>query len=291
VGTVEQYLKSAYRSCARITRTEAKNFYFAFLTLPAYKRRAIYTVYAFFREADDIADGTGRVNDKLSALKKLEGRLEKILAGKPQEKTDIALAAVINQFSIDPAYINCVLDGVRADLTTTRYPTFAELRDYCYKVAAAVGLTVLPILIQRPAAPETIRRHGIDFGLGLQLANIVRDVAEDIDRGRIYIPLEELNRFGVSEDELSEKKLSAGIRAMLAFEVERAREYIHRGEELLGYLPRRSRGCPAMLATLYLRLLDQIEGHSYDVFSFRPSLSKGEKLTLTLRALLCGGTG
>jgi len=165
------------------------------------------------------------------------------------------------------------------------------LRRYCYKVAAAVGLTVLPILIQRPADSESIRRPAIDLGLGLQLANIVRDVAEDMDRGRIYIPLEELNRFGVSEDGLREKKPSAGTRAMFAFEVERAREYIHRGKELLGYLPRRSRGCPAMLAALYLRLLDQIEGHSYDVFSFHPSLSNKEKLTLTLRALLFWGTG
>lgn len=278
-------LKAAYDACSRITRREAKNFYFAFITLPRRKRRAIYAIYAFCREADDIADGDTPLVEKINALTRLRERLAAVTAGEPQTLVDYALADTIAHFSVDPKNLSLVIDGVEMDLTLSRYATFTDLRLYCHLVASAVGLSVLPILAHRRGRglPEEAHKFGEALGLGMQLVNIVRDVAEDMHRERVYIPGEDLEHFGVTEEMLRASVTNEKVRALLAFEIERARGYLYEGEKLLAYLPHHARGCPMFLSAIYSRILKRIEEQGYDVFSSRVSLSTREKLALTLR--------
>jgi len=286
VEDVDRSLKAAYRECTRLTRRRAKNFYYAFLSLPRRKRRAIYAVYTFCRQADDIADNAGEIPAKRLALEKLRARLQQAAAGTPQCPTDLALADAIVRFTIEPADLAHVIDGVELDLTVSRYADFEELRRYCELVASAPGLAVLPILAdgrKEKAITQQDRDTATALGIGMQLVNIVRDVGEDIGRDRIYLPREDLERFGVTEDDLRKEEASKVLRRLVAFESVRARKLLREGEGLLTRLPRRSRGCPALLAALYSRILDQIRQHDYDVLTVRVSLSSWEKVCLMLR--------
>ncbi|MEA3239777.1 MAG: phytoene/squalene synthase family protein [Candidatus Bipolaricaulota bacterium] len=277
-------LELSYRLCQQITRHEAKNFYYAFITLPREKRRAIYAVYAFCREADDIADADSSIEEKRIQLDKLRARLDGACVGDPQGGTDIALSDAITRFAIDSQDLAHVIDGVEMDLVISRYETFPDLQIYCYRVASAVGLSVLPILAgggERLAAQ--VRATGERLGLGMQLANIVRDVAEDIRIDRVYIPQEDLRRFGVSEEMLRVGRMDDKMRNLLSFESERARQYISEGERVSEFLPRNARRCIALLGTIYTRILEMAAARGYDVFRERLSLSSRQKIGLILR--------
>jgi len=266
----------ALREAARITRREAKNFYVAFLTLPREERLGIYALYAFFRRADDIADGPGTLGEKQAALAALRAGLS--LPG--DDPVLSALAWAKEKFSIPEELLRAVIDGVGMDLTKARYQTFEELKDYCWHVAAAVGLTVLRVL----GAPPEADRPGERFGIGMQLVNILRDVQEDLARGRIYLPQEDLSRFGVSEEDLKRGELTEGLRSLLSFEAARAKRYMEAINELLPLVPRRGRPCIGVLAALYGTILTRIQARGYDVFSKRVSLSTREKLAVAWRA-------
>jgi len=282
---VDRALKASYRTCTGLTRRQAKNFYYAFLTLPNKKRRAIYAVYAFCREADDIADEAGEIKAKTTALHRLHDRLQKAASGEPDTPSDLALSDAIAQYKIDPTDLTDVIDGVEMDLTVSRYASFEELRRYCRLVASAPGLAVLPILAhgrKEKAITKEDREWATALGIGMQLANIVRDIAEDLTTGRVYLPQEDLERFGVSEANLRERKASEALRGLVAFESARARAFLREGETLLARLPRRSRGCPALLSAIYSRILNKIEANNYDVLTSRTSLSTCEKVWLML---------
>jgi len=285
VVNVDRPLKASYRACARQTRRRAKNFYYAFLSLPRDKRRAVYAVYAFCRQADDIADGTGEIHSKRLALAELRRRLQQASAGEPQSLTDRALADAIERFKIDPADLAHVIDGVKQDLSVSRYIRFEELRRYCELVASAPGLAVLPIL-STGRNNAAITKHDRDtataLGIGMQLVNIVRDIREDIAHDRIYLPQEDLERFGVTEADLNKAEASESLRRLVAFESARARAFLREGERLLTRLPRRAGGCPALLSAIYSRILDRIEDNHYDVLTSRTSLSFLEKAWLML---------
>jgi len=280
-------LERSYRLCQRITRREAKNFYYAFITLPREKRRAIYAVYAFCREADDIADADSSIDEKKSKLGVLRTRLERAQAGDPQGGIDIALSDAIMLYGIDPQDLAHVIDGVEMDLVISRYETFPDLQIYCYRVASAVGLSVLPILAGGgERLPVEVREAGEKLGLGMQLANIVRDVAEDIAIDRVYIPQEDLRRFQVSEEMLHHGVMNDDMRRLLSLESERARKYMREGERVSEFLPRNARGCITLLSRIYTRILEMAEVRDYDVFKERLSLSIGEKILLILRTWL-----
>ena len=169
------------------------------------------------------------------------------------------------------------------DITKSRYSTFEELSEYCYRVASAVGLICIEIFgYTDPCA----RQHAIDLGLAMQLTNILRDVDEDLERGRLYIPGEDLERFGCSEEDILLHRTGESFREMMRFQVERARDYFQRGKRLLPLLSPRSRVCPAMLHGLYSRLLDRIEAVDYNVFGGRISLGTHEKLGLLAKLWL-----
>jgi len=278
-----------------MTRREARTFYIAFLTLPKAQRLAVYALYAFCRASDDAVDScAGRPGEPDSAssmegqharLATLRERLSRAATGTPDDGPDLALSDAISRFGVDPRDLGDVLAGMEVDVTLRRVETFDELRDYAYLVASSVGLATLPILNGGVPPTDEMREAAIDLGLGMQLVNILRDVAEDLDRGRVYLPREELAAFGVSDQALERRTMTDELRGLLAHQADRAEAHLERSRGLLPLLPRVGRRCPWLLAELYGRVLHRIRDAGYDVFRERVSLSKREKLVLLASSL------
>ena len=272
-------LDQAYDYCQRVAKTHAKNFYYAFRTLPSAKRRAIYAVYAFCRYCDDVADEDLPLDEKRRLLDQTRNRLrDRALSS--QDPVFVALENAIEEFAIPRRYFDDVIRGVETDLEVSRFQTFDDLRDYCYLVASTVGLICIEIFgYDDPVASE----YAIDFGIAMQLTNVMRDVKEDADRGRIYLPLDDIDQFGYSEQDLMDERNNDRFRSLMDFEAARARCYFDSGARLFPLLSRESRACAAVLHQLYSRILDRMESSGYDVFERRIGLSVGEKLLLVAR--------
>ncbi len=277
-------LELAYAHCAQVARREAKNFYYGFLLLPPRQRRAIYAAYAFARLCDDIVDEEGDEAEKASRLAQVRRDLERCLAGQPEGPVFTALHHAVNAFSIPPEYLFRLVDGVEMDLHQRRYETFRDLERYCYLVASVVGLICIEVFGYRGA--EEARRRAADLGIALQLTNILRDVQEDLGRDRIYIPQEEMAAFGYSEEALRRGETGPAFRRLMAFQVERAREYYRSGLRLLPLLPRRPRACVGAMAGIYLNILERIARRPEAVLQERVSLGTGAKLALAGRELV-----
>ena len=276
-------LERAYRECQQTTRRAAKNFYYAFLTLPPADRQAIYVVYSFCRYCDDAVDSETSADRQTAALHQLGAALTNSYAGQAETPVFLALADVARRYAIPEQYFREVLAGVESDLTTDRYRDFAELRQYCYRVAAVVGLICLQIFGYRD---DRAKEYAIDLGLAMQLTNICRDVKEDWEMGRVYLPQEELAQFGYTEAELAAGICNAAFGELMRFQVRRARQYFARGRELLPYLTPRSRACPAALGGIYGKVLDRIEAADYDVLHRRVQVSTAVKLRVMAQAWL-----
>ena len=233
----------AYAFCRAVARAEARNFYYGFVLLPPERRAGIYAAYAFSRRADDSVDEGGSAGATgWRRSPGLRGELDACAAGTapPDDPVLVALSDTMRRFSIPRRHLDALIDGVEMDITVDRYADFAALKEYCDRVAGAVGLVSLHIFgFRDPAAPA----HAADLGVALQIVNIMRDVAEDAARGRIYLPADEMAAHGVTEDDLIAGRATPGFRALMARQGERAREYFARGERLLPLLDRRSRMC------------------------------------------------
>lgn len=271
-------LELAYEACRTITRREAKNFYYAFLTLPAAKRRAIYAAYAFCRLCDDSVDEETSAESKLTALTDLKTNLQAAYSGNSASPVYLALADVAKHYDIPQDYFQEIILGVESDLVKDRFANFEELREYCYRVASVVGLICLQIFGYED---DGAKEYAVDLGLAMQLTNIIRDVREDLDMGRVYLPQDEMAQFGYTEEDLRNCVRNQAFLDLMRFQSQRAREYFDRGFKLLPYLSRRSRACPAVLGALYSKVLDRIEASDYDVLETRMSLSKAEKIRIT----------
>lgn len=272
-------LDQAYIHCQRIAKSEAKNFYYAFRTLPSAKRRAIYAVYAFCRYCDDVADDDLPPKEKKRLLAETRNRLHNPRLA-DDDPVFMALEGAISDFAIPRSYLEDIIRGVEMDLEVSRFETFDDLREYCYLVASAVGLICIEIFgYEDPTAGE----YAVDFGIAMQLTNIIRDIREDAERDRIYIPMEDIRRFGYSESELMESRNNENFRSLMDFQATRARMYFDSGERLLPLLSRESRACAGVLHRLYSRILDRIESTGYDVFEQRIGLSVSEKVLLVAR--------
>ena len=267
-----------YQESREITRREAKNFYYAFLTLPQERRRAIYVAYAFCRYCDDAVDTAESVDQKMATLQSLHASLNDAYTGRTSDPLFLALADVADRHDIPEEYFKQVIHGVESDLTKVRYQDFEELRGYCYQVASVVGLICLQIFGYKD---DSAREHAIDLGLAMQLTNIARDIQEDLGFGRIYLPQDEIARFGYSEEALEAGIVNESFINLMRFQAQRARGYFDSGFKLLPYLSPRSRACPAVMGQLYSKVLQRIEEAEFDVFQHRISLSKTEKLRVT----------
>lgn len=288
-------VEQAYAACEAIARREAKNFYYAFLALPKTKRAAVCAVYAFMRHADDLADDE-RVSREQRLLQSQQWLKEwhRAAAGEPtDDPVFLALQDTQQRFGISTELLDQLVQGTMLDLTTpvgsdarTTYPTFEDLYRYCYYVASVVGLVCIRIFgYTDPHAEALAEQTGIAF----QLTNILRDVREDAERGRIYLPLDDLERFQVTVEQLAsnrgDRELTAKERALMEMEARRAREYYLAAERLLPLISRDSRAALWVLVTIYRRLLDHIEGARYQVFSARVTVPTAEKLWILARGL------
>ena len=271
-------LTEAYEECRLITRREAKNFHYAFITLPPRKRRAIYAAYAFCRICDDAADEENPPEAKLQTLQDVRSDLSRAYAGHSGSPVYLALVDAASTYDIPEQYFQHVISGVEMDLTKTRYQDFDELYAYCYNVACVVGLVCLQVF---GYSSEKAKEYAVDLGLAMQLTNILRDVKEDLDLGRVYIPQDEMDRFGYSVADLEAGNTNGSFINLMAFEAERARHHFREGFKLMPLLSPRSRGCPAVLGQVYRHILDKIEARRFDIFGDKVKLSTREKCLVT----------
>jgi phytoene synthase len=274
-------LEQSYRLCGEIARRTAKNFYYSFLVMPREKRRAMCAVYAFMRRSDDIADSAANPAVALEGLRRWRASVEAALNGK--NSTDPILPAVsdtVQRYKIPVKHFQELLDGTEMDQTRTRYETFDELYRYCYHVASAVGLVVLPIFGYRDDAAKVPAEA---CGIAFQLTNILRDVKEDAQMGRIYLPLEDLRRFGVSEDDIMNARATPEFVELMKFEAGRACEFYRKAQPLLGMISPDSRGTLAVMIGIYGGILDKMEKEKFAVFDGRIRLSKAEKWKIVLK--------
>lgn len=271
-------LEESYAYCTDLTRRRARNFYYAFITLPKEKRKAIYAAYAFCRLSDDYSDEDIPLSDKSLLLSGLSDLVEKAFDGAPDSEVFVALLDASNRYGIPKEYFHEIIKGVEMDLVYCRYENFEELYRYCYRVASVVGLVCIEIF---EYTDPKAREYATDMGIAMQLTNILRDIEEDCGRGRVYLPQDELEKFGVTEESLRAGDTGPEFRAMMAEQVSRARGYFERSAALLPLLKPRSRLCPAVLRALYSAVLDRIEVRDYNVFGERVALNTWEKLAIT----------
>jgi phytoene synthase len=269
-----------YARCAAITRRASSNFYYAFMLLPRRRRCALYSVYAFCRFVDDIADDGGLKN-AAAMLARWRQELDSVFGGTPTRAISRALSESVRRFNIPRRYFDEVIDGVEMDLSQRRYATFASLCLYCRRVASAVGLISIEIFGYRN---QSARVYAERLGIACQLTNIIRDVSEDAARGRIYLPLEDLERFDVSESEILNSAYTPRFRQLIEFEAQRAREYYRKAEEALADEDRASMLAAEGMRLIYASLLERIARADYQVFEQRMRLSALSKLYLVGRA-------
>lgn len=272
----------AYRSCEQITRRCAANFYYGICLLPSDKRHAMCAVYAFARRIDDIGDGSIEPERKLALLDEAERALDG-LSAESSDQVLVALADAHARCALPLAALTDLIEGVRMDVRGVTYETFEELVPYCRHVAGSIGRLCVAIFGARETERAWARAD--DLGVALQLTNILRDVREDADNGRIYLPREDLARYKLSADGRFEGE-EGQFDAFMRFQAARARDWFERGEQLIPLLDRRSAACVLAMSGIYRRLLDRIERRPQLVAQERLSLPIWEKGWVATRSLL-----
>src|SRR5438552_5890416 len=290
-------LDMAYSVCRSIARSAAKNFYYGFVVLPRRKRNALSAVYAFMRRCDDIADdNTLSPDDRHNKLAEWLDKVHRALAAQPtDDPVLLALTDAQRTYQIPIGLLDQLAYGTAADLDyaqpepsagaqlAARYQTFEELRQYCYGVASVVGLVCIKIFGYRDPAAEPLAER---CGLAFQLTNIIRDVKEDAEMGRVYLPEKDLAAFGIAPSELRALADATRFRPLLAMEADRAREFYGAGDELIPLIDEDSQPALLDLVNIYRKLLEKIAQQRYDVFHGKISLTVREKLTILAKGFL-----
>jgi phytoene synthase len=277
VGLVN--VDAAYRACDDITHAAAANFYFGIRLLPPAKKGAMCAVYAFARRVDDVGDGDLPSDEKLARLEAERARLD--AEGVEDDPVLVALRDAHRRFALPLDALHSLIDGVEADARGTQYESFGELVLYCRQVAGSIGRLSLAIFGARERT--TASALADDLGVAMQLTNILRDVREDRERGRVYLPREDFARFGCPPDPLAAPP--AAMRELIRFEAARDREWFARGMELLPLLDSRSAACVAAMTGIYRRILERIERSPDDVMHHRISIPAWEKAWVAARSL------
>jgi phytoene synthase len=277
-------LEASYAHCRAVAKSRAKNFYYSFVLLDPDRKNAMCAVYAFMRYCDDLSDEPGANH---IAMDRWRAALDEALAGRPDANPCWpGFLDTIARYSIPHDYFYDMIAGVASDLTPRVIHTFDELYQYCYQVASVVGLTTIHIFgFTSPQALPLAEKCGIAF----QLTNILRDVREDADLGRVYLPSEDLDRFGVSVDDLKSARKSEQFGNLMEFEIARARRYYRESAPLLALVQPKARASMWALIAIYSSLLERIGQSYYDVLARRISLSPAEKALIVVRAA-CGLT-
>ncbi len=280
---------------ALLVQPAKTSFYYSFSLLPRDERNAMHSVYAFCRYADDIVDmddvepsahdsapelKTARKRERLNWLR---SEVEKCYRGETRHPILLPLSAVVKRFRIPKQYFMTLLDGMEMDLVKDRYETFEELREYCYSVASVVGLICIEIFGYKY---EETKEYAVDLGIALQLTNILRDIKSDAQRGRIYLPLEDLRAFGYSEQDLLEGRYSLPFVELMRFETRRAREYYGRARAALRPDERKTMFAAEIMDAIYYRMLEKIELNEFNVFARKISVRALHKLWIAVKLWL-----
>jgi 15-cis-phytoene synthase len=263
----------------KLVRATASNFYYAFLLLPRAERRAIKDVYAFCRLLDDVVDEDQTGRNPYAELEYWRGEVEAIYQGNPTSEFGEQLLPSIEEFDLPKQPFLDLIDGMEMDLKWHSYQTFADLREYCYRAASTVGLICIEIFGYESART---REYAVNLGLALQLTNILRDLKEDTARGRIYIPVEDLERFGYSERDLRENLYNAPFIELMKYEHARASSYFEKAANSLPDQDRPSMFAAEIMGAIYKELLDQIPVVQFDVLRNRLTVSKSRRLRIAL---------
>lgn len=279
------HARASFAYCHEVTSRANSSFPLAFRLLPVPKRRAMDALYAFMRVTDDLADAPGESAAKRDDLVRWRASLVAALAGRPSHPVHPALAETVTRYAIPARYLHDVIDGVAADLDAVRFATFADLYPYCYRVASAVGLACVPVWGVRPGATLAEAAGPAEAaGIAFQLTNILRDLGEDAARGRVYLPEDDLGRFGCPPESWGDPARGPAFREMMRFEVGRAREYYARGERLERLLTADGRAIFRVMCGTYRALLGEIERRGFDVFTRRVRTPKWRKAGVFLAA-------
>jgi phytoene synthase len=293
--------QQAYERCEQITRAEARNFYYGIRLLPARKREAMSAVYAFARRVDDIGDGSLEHHEKLRRLEELERALSGLAAADGlEDPVLLALADAGRRFPLPADALSELIAGVHMDVVGVSYERFDELLLYCRRVAGGVGRLCVAIFGSKDRFAPWVGTAAEELGVAMQLTNILRDLQEDAARGRVYLPREDLARFGllapaergqIAQPELAAALIArggseAGFDALIAFEVQRAREWFARGMSLVDQLDWRSSACVLAMIGIYRRLLDRIAASPRTTLEGRLSLPPAEKMWVATQSLL-----
>lgn len=285
-GITGAALRASYTRCRSINAEHGKTFYLATLLLPPAKRPYVHALYGFARHVDDIVDD---ISPELSA----EQRAARLTAwsanfladldwGATSDPVSRAVIHTIERWSIPPSYFADFLESMRMDLTVTSYATHEDLDRYMWGSAGVIGLQMLPILGRRDddLRWDVLESHAVDLGTAFQLTNFIRDVAEDLRRGRVYLPQESLDMFGVDRDRLRRGRVDEAIRNLLAWEIERARQLYVKAAPGIELVHPASRDCLRTAWTLYSEILDEIEGADYDVFHGRVHVANRRRVAV-----------
>lgn len=273
--------------CRERAANSGSSFYYSFAFLSAQRRRAITALYAFCREVDDVVDDSADDNLARVRLDWWREEVERLYAGRPQHPVTRALAPHLSDYALERARLFEIIDGMQMDLEQNRYLDFEGLRLYCHRVAGVVGMLAANIF---GARRESTSRYAEELGVALQLTNIIRDVGEDARRNRIYLPIEDLQRFGVAAHEILAIRPSERFVELMRFQATRARECHARALSLLEADERRAQRPGVMMAAIYFTLLDEIERDGFRVLTHRTSLTPVRKMWIAWRTWIFGAS-
>jgi 15-cis-phytoene synthase len=275
-------LEDSFAHCRAVARSRARNFYYSFLLLPAEKRKAMCALYAFMRYCDDISDEPGAAQGRAGKLEQWKAALANALQG--EYGGDLVLPAfhqTIERYRIPPRYFFELIEGVGSDLTISRYETFDDLYHYCYRVASVVGLSSMHVFGYEAAEALALAEK---CGIAFQLTNILRDVREDAERGRVYLPAEDLRRFGLRAEDLLEGRWGPAWRSLVEFEWRRAHRYYEEAAPVLSLVHPESRAGLWAMISIYYGILRRIKDADFDVHTRRARLRLPQKLWIVARA-------
>ncbi|GAB2461652.1 phytoene/squalene synthase family protein [Jatrophihabitans fulvus] len=288
-GITGAALRDSYLRCRALNARHGRTYYLATALLPREKRPFVHALYGFARYADDIVDDFGGSADERGA--RLQSWWDDLHAdlewGETSDPVGRAVLDTVRRFDIPMNYLVDFIDSMRSDLTVTEYETYADLEKYMWGSAAVIGLEMLPILGRRDddVRWDVLESHAIALGTAFQLTNFIRDVGEDLRRGRVYLPQESLRQFGVDRDRLRRGTVDESIRALLAWEIERARGLYARARPGIALVDPTSQDCLRTAFTLYGEILDEVEANDYDVFSRRAHVSTRRRAAVGLNGL------
>ena len=284
-GITDPQLRASYEECKRLNALHGKTYYLATLLLPKAKRPFVHALYGFARYADEIVDDLASTlsdAEKAAELKTWgDGVLSGLKSGDSNDQVGRALIDTVNRFAIPHEHFVAFLHSMTMDLTVTEYANYEALMEYVYGSAAVIGLEMVPILgALSQGAYEPAEKLGVAF----QLANFIRDVGEDLDRGRVYLPQDELAQFGVDRQMLEARKLTPQITAALKFQIERVRQLQREATPGILQLEPASRPCIEAASELYCGIVDEVEAIGYDIFNKRAKTSTGRRLRVAGKA-------